>query len=75
MNDGRTYERRVDTPRGSPKNPLEHEEIQAKFFNLAIRMMTEERASEIIGIVSRLEKMDNVADLMNSLSITSKLAD
>ncbi|HEV7394377.1 MAG TPA: MmgE/PrpD family protein [Burkholderiales bacterium] len=69
--DGRTIEVRCDTPRGSPENPLTRGQIEAKFRTYAKPRISTGRIEEVINIVSKLEDLPNVRNLMNLLRFTN----
>ena len=64
---GRTVKVRCDTPRGSPDNPLTRAQIEAKFRTYAKPKLGDQRAEEIIRIVSQLEALSSVGQLMDLL--------
>jgi 2-methylcitrate dehydratase len=70
--DGRTIEVRCDTPRGSPENPLTRAQIEAKFRTYAKARISTGRIEEVINIVSKLEDLPNVRNLMNLLRFTNE---
>lgn len=63
LKNGETIEKQTDYPKGDPENPVTSEELQHKFFNLAIALPIEKRQA-FSGKVLELEFMDNVANLM-----------
>ena len=60
---GRSYRRRVTFPKGSPQNPLSHEEVRCKFEHFASKVLSTDDVKGIIRIVSDLEQLNDVADL------------
>jgi 2-methylcitrate dehydratase PrpD len=66
--EGRTFERLSLHRRGSPENPLSPQEIVDKFYAVVAPCMERGRAEKIVEIVDRLEKMDDVTDLINLVS-------
>jgi 2-methylcitrate dehydratase PrpD len=63
---------RCDTPRGSPENPLTRAQIEAKFRTYAKPRISTGRIEEVINIVSKLEDLPNVRNLMNLLRFTNE---
>ncbi|MBZ5576255.1 MAG: MmgE/PrpD family protein [Acidobacteriia bacterium] len=51
--DGRQYEQSVRYPKGDPQNPLSWDEMAAKFRSLAGAVLSPERCSQIIALVSQ----------------------
>jgi 2-methylcitrate dehydratase PrpD len=68
---GKTYEWRVDVPKGEPGNPLSGVEIHQKFHQLADPIIGEDRAVKVIRAVECLPAAGTLAELMEALS-TSK---
>jgi len=68
---GKTYEWRVDVPKGEPDNPLSGVEIHQKFHQLADPVIGVDRAVKVIRAVECLPAAGSVAELMEALS-TSK---
>lgn len=65
--DGRVFERRVDFPKGDPRDPMTLEEIETKFHALASPIVSEKRRQEIKSAIERLDELENVGDLMHTL--------
>lgn len=61
--DGRTASLCVEVPLGAPGNPLSDGALEEKFFSLALRVMSRERAEGLLENLRRLEKLESVADL------------
>jgi 2-methylcitrate dehydratase len=60
MKDGTVYTKHIDLPKGQPGNPMTDEEINAKFSNMAEKLMPKSQVNQIIKTVYDL---DNVADV------------
>jgi 2-methylcitrate dehydratase PrpD len=58
--DGRQASLCVDVPLGAPGNPLSDAALEQKFFSLAGRVMSQERAAQWLGQLWRLEEMESV---------------
>jgi 2-methylcitrate dehydratase PrpD len=52
LEDGQEYERFVRYPKGDPENPLNWDEMAAKFRSLASAVLSPERCDEVIRLVS-----------------------
>lgn len=60
---GEEYAYRVDVPRGYPKNPLTKLELEEKFKALASLVLPEERVREIVGLVTKLDEVNEIKSL------------
>ncbi len=58
--DGRTLERRLDYPKGDPRNPLSEDEIMAKMEGLAAGVFDE---AGVRNIRETIDRLDEIADL------------
>jgi 2-methylcitrate dehydratase PrpD len=67
LRDGREFTETAGYPKGSPKNPATRAEIEEKFIRLASPVSGEYEAHRIVDIVNDLEKLENVAELVNHL--------
>jgi len=68
---GKTYEKRVDFAKGSPKNPMTAEELRAKFYycaSYAARPLPKENLRKAVRLVEKLEAVDDVAMIINYLT-------
>ncbi len=61
--DGTILTARQDTARGGPEAPLSSEELRAKFLNLTVPVLTEERATAALALLKQLESVEDVRDL------------
>jgi 2-methylcitrate dehydratase PrpD len=59
--DGRELTDEVLYPKGNPSNPLTEEEFEAKFMNMAARVLGRDQASELYGRARELECVADVA--------------
>jgi len=69
LKDGRTLERRENTNRGGPENPMTGEEIEEKFLNNAVRLIGSKEADNIVKQVRRLEDMQDICGLIGDLVV------
>jgi 2-methylcitrate dehydratase len=67
--DGQIYQKRVDFPKGDPKNPMTDEEVQRKFRRLVLPLMPENRIKKIIDCVNDIEQVKDIGELMSLLFI------
>jgi len=58
--DGRKLKKRVDCPKGDPENFLSQEEVKEKFIDLARQVISIEQGEEIVELVDKLEKINNM---------------
>jgi 2-methylcitrate dehydratase len=61
---GKVVERRIDIPKGDPRDPMTLEELQIKFDALSSPSFSDERRQKIRLAVFALEKMPKVGELM-----------
>jgi 2-methylcitrate dehydratase PrpD len=69
--DGRRLERREDVNRGSPDRPLTDAEIERKFFDNALRVMSRARAGRIRDLVRGLDHDTDARTLSRALGAGS----
>jgi 2-methylcitrate dehydratase len=63
-NDGRTFSKQLDYPKGDPRNPLSDAEIEEKFRALAEGVLSKKAQDRLIAAIWELEKAPSVAKLM-----------
>lgn len=63
LEDGTVLEKQVDFPRGHAKNPMNDEEVFAKFRKLADGVITQDSADRIINLSMRLDGLSDLAPL------------
>jgi 2-methylcitrate dehydratase len=61
---GQVFDRRIDIPKGDPRDAMTEEELATKFNSLAAPSFTEERRRRIRQAVFNLDRLERVADLM-----------
>ena len=61
---GEVHTAQVDYPKGSIENPMSDDELRVKFDNLAIPVVGAMRASRIADMVMRIERCNDVGELM-----------
>ena len=68
--DGGVYSRRVDTPYGSPENPMSMEAIAVKFWDCAsftVKPLSQKNLERLIRLVAELETIRNVGEVVRLL--------
>jgi 2-methylcitrate dehydratase PrpD len=68
MKNGSEYTEAVNCAKGSLGNPLTEEELKEKFRVLAGSVLTKTAVEKVIEMVSNLEKLKNVRDLIGAIS-------
>jgi len=63
-NDGRTFTKQLDYPKGDPRNPLSDAEIEEKFAALADGVLTQPAQAKLKDAIWNLEKVGSVGKLM-----------
>ncbi|MGA2670230.1 MAG: MmgE/PrpD family protein [Dehalococcoidia bacterium] len=70
---GKTYKKRVDYPRGEPRNPMTDKELEDKFRSLATDFMMDTQISDVINTIDQLDTLTDISILMEKLSLFSLL--
>jgi 2-methylcitrate dehydratase len=65
--DGKTYSEELKPSKGSPRNPVSHDELEDKFIGLATTVLPPEQASKIPATVRNLEEIKELGDLVDLL--------
>lgn len=65
---GETYEKVVESAKGSPENPLSREELVSKFMDLASLRISLERSRELVNTIMKLERISNVNELIEIIT-------
>lgn len=68
--DGRRFEKRLDYPKGDPRNPLTDAEIHGKLAALATGIASPEDVDRMEQAVARADSYDSVRELMAELVVT-----
>ncbi len=63
-NDGKSYAKRVDVPKGDPRDPMTEEEIGVKFNALGGDVIGVDRCRELAGVILGLENERSMSRLM-----------
>jgi 2-methylcitrate dehydratase PrpD len=64
LKNGEKVNRRVDYPKGAPKNPMTDEELIYKFEGLASHVLSEKKVNEIKSAVMDLENLSKAVELI-----------
>ncbi len=67
--DGRVFEKLALHRRGSPENPIGHDEIEAKFRAVVAPCMSAADAQRIVDVVNRLETLESMAPLIRLVAV------
>jgi 2-methylcitrate dehydratase len=65
MTDGKVFDRRIDIPKGDPRDPMTKEELTIKFDALASPVVSEGRRAKIRDAVYSLDSLDRASDLID----------
>jgi 2-methylcitrate dehydratase PrpD len=69
MQDGRRYQSKVLSPKGDPGHPMTPEEVKKKFIKFTEGTLSKVRATEVIGLVDKLETVPTVDKLIELLVV------
>ncbi|MBL8745155.1 MAG: MmgE/PrpD family protein [Phycisphaerae bacterium] len=61
--DGKTYAKRVDVPKGDPRDPMTAEEIGVKFNALGGEVIGREKCRKLSELILKMETLGNVKEL------------
>ncbi|MFZ2875643.1 MAG: MmgE/PrpD family protein [Phycisphaerales bacterium] len=61
--DGRSFAKRVDVPKGDPRDPMTAEEIGVKFHALGDSVIGKDRCNRLADMILKLETLANAGDL------------
>lgn len=64
MKDGTAYEHREKFEKGSLENPISEEEMRAKYYDNASRVLPKRKVQEIQEIIDNLENLSDTANLL-----------
>jgi 2-methylcitrate dehydratase len=66
--DGRRVSKRVDVPKGDPRDPMTEQEIAVKFNALGLEVVGEAKCREVAGLIMGIENEPNVTRLMKAMT-------
>ena len=67
LKDATMLTKRIDYPKGDPRNPLTDDELLEKFVKWSSPSITREKAEEVWGALLKLEELENISKLMGLL--------
>ena len=67
MKDGQVYTKHIDLPKGQPGNPMTVAEVDAKFSNMAVKLMPQSQVDQIIKTIDSLDTLKDVTELTKLL--------
>jgi len=68
LNDGRTLEKEIQFPKGSPQRRLSETEVVEKYINCASLVMDKDKIDQTVDIVLNLEKDTSIGKLISLLA-------
>jgi 2-methylcitrate dehydratase PrpD len=68
LKDGSIHERTVQYAKGTVQHPMTKDELENKFRELSAILLTKQQSDDIVDIVSKLEKLDNLQELSSLLT-------
>lgn len=68
LKDGREFSHQVEHPKGTSQNPLSWEEVAEKFSECARIVLSEEDAKHTVDLVSNMESLKDITELMAIVS-------
>lgn len=67
LRDGATLTKRIDYPKGEPRNPLTDDELLEKFARWSSPSITREKAEDVGGVLLELEGLEDISEFMGLL--------
>ena len=67
LKDGTTLNKRIDYPKGEPRNPPTDDELLEKFASWSSPSITREKTKYIWEVLLKLEELENISDFMRLL--------
>jgi len=68
LNDDKRFLKRIDLPKGDPRNPMSAKELTSKFKTLVKPKLGERQADRLISELSNLEEISDVSNLLSKIS-------
>lgn len=69
---GKTYTARVDFPKGFSKNKMTDEEVETKFKNMALPLLSKQAIHQCLECIWNLEKLTSVGGLLSLFKVEKK---
>jgi len=70
--DGATFSKKLDYPKGDPRNPLSDSEIEEKFRALAEGVLSKKAQDKLIAAIWSLEKCTSISKLMGLMKAKAR---
>ncbi len=67
LKDGITLTKRIDYPKGEPRNPYTDDKLLEKFSSYSSPSITREKTKEIWEALLKLEEIENISEFMRLL--------
>src|SRR5205085_7359303 len=61
--DGKSFTKRVDVPKGDPRDPMTAEEVGVKFLALGKNVIGEAKCKDLAATIMKMEMLGNVNEL------------
>jgi 2-methylcitrate dehydratase PrpD len=74
LKNGESFEETVTKTHGNVADPLSMEEIRGKFHECTEALLPPARREQLIGLCERLDRVDNVRELADALSVAEPVA-
>jgi 2-methylcitrate dehydratase PrpD len=68
LKDGRILKKATPYSKGWPEDPVTWEDVRAKYFECTAGILSHAQAAEAVDMISNLERVDRIADLVDALS-------
>jgi len=68
LTDGRTFTKRVDVPKGDPRDPMTEDEIAVKFNALGEEVVGAKRCGELRDLIMSMEEQRDVKKLLKAMT-------
>lgn len=68
LKDGSSFQKRVDVPKGDPRDPMTREEIGVKFMALGKNVVGEQQCNELGTLIMNIENESSVTKLMQLMT-------
>ncbi len=69
LKSGKTYQSRVDAPRGHALNPMSDEDVVAKFYQLAEPLLGENGCAEALDVFWNLDHLDELSPIFEAMVV------
>jgi 2-methylcitrate dehydratase PrpD len=66
--DGRSFQHEILNRRGSPENPLSHEDVVYKFRNVIESCLSAKNIDRTIALIAQLDRLEDTSELFGFLA-------